>query len=191
MHHYGVFSITPCDSCKSFLCRLCNLDLSSHSPPPVSVRCCSICSAYFPLCFSLLLTFSLFPLFNLLPSPLDPLTAFSLPIAFCLSQFPLAAHFRTTKMFSWWTPIILPCVLPPALSFFAQLQFFLYDVWDDLSMRYCIMQQEAQFFPCATSSPPFSEAAAVTSVQNEWRWKNLCILSSLPAHCANRGMYGG
>lgn len=88
----------------------------------MSFRCCSICSAYFPLGFSLLLTFSLFPLFNLLPSPLDPLTAFSLPIAFCLAQFPLAAHFRTTKMFSWWTPIILPRVLPsrsiPLVFFF-------------------------------------------------------------------------
>lgn len=145
----------------------------------MSVRCCSICSAYFPLCFSLLLTFSLFPLFNLLLSPLDPLTAFSLPIVFCLSQFPLAAHFRTTKMFSWWTPIILPCVLPScSIPLFIYYFFLLsYSFFFMMFVMICpcvtaLCSRRPRFFPCATSSPAFLETAAVTSVQNEWRWKN-------------------
>lgn len=91
----------------------------------MSVLCRRICAAYFPLCFSLLLTFSLFPLFNRLLSPLDsvivilkqplPSPAFCL----CLSQFPsllistqqrcfLGEHLLFSLVFS------LP--LPPTLS---------------------------------------------------------------------------
>lgn len=68
MHHISVFNITPCDGCE-FLCgdlTRCWLSSSAYVPSWV---CRCICAACFPLWFTLLLTFCLLPLLNLLFSP--------------------------------------------------------------------------------------------------------------------------
>lgn len=107
MHHNSVFNITPCDSCESsFFCgdlAICGwlqfLLLAICLPVPVV--------AFVLLIFhyaSVRYSPSLFSLFNLFLSLLDshPQTAFFLPAALFLPLLvPLAAHFFTTKMFSW------------------------------------------------------------------------------------------
>lgn len=132
MHHNAGFNITPRDSCESFC-----VDSVTWIFPllPMSVLSRRICTAYFPLCFSLLLTFSLFPLFNRLLSPLDSVIAIlkhplpSPAFCLCLSQF-LSLLISTQQRCFLGEHLLFSLVfsLPPAPSHsFSQLQCFLHD----------------------------------------------------------------
>lgn len=110
-------------------------------------RC--ICAAYFPLCLSSLLTFSLFSLVNLLLSPLDSVIVIlkqplsSPTLSACLSQFPLQLISTLQRCFHLlFSLVFLPLLLLPSFSL-SHSVFFLHDAWEDLSMFFSIMQLKA------------------------------------------------
>ena len=154
MHHNSVFYTTPHDSWAFFFC----VDLVIWLPfSPLLVFLFSVVAAYFPLCFQLLLTFSLFYLFNLFLSLLDSLIVIVKqrrypphPSFSASLTSPRCSYQHYGDIFSVNTYYF---ALSPSFSLLPHSVFFRRDAWEDLPMFFFIMQMKAHF-PAKTISSP-------------------------------------